>query len=233
MPSFLIRGLAHYFAASVMESRARRQSSFSPSSRTSSDDNKKVSDADLSSWQIHMRWLIPLAQATGYQIVIDNPNSHEQIIIDQNTKVLPGLTLEWMQRYNKQELLEWMAKEKERQQQKEEEKRKNLETRRIEEARGRARFGNSFTLSDQNTQDKRNKSQKVSNGNSVMPVLCLIYVFIIVLIGLWVYNSSIFETERHDKDWEKYNAIILEAENSPTTEFITPEGFRFDITSVY
>ena len=103
MPSFLIRGLAHYFAASVMESRARRQSSFSPSSRTSSDDNKKVSNADLASWQIHMRWLIPLAQATGFQIVIDNPKSHEQIIIDQNTKVLPELTLQWMQKYNKQD----------------------------------------------------------------------------------------------------------------------------------
>ena len=107
-----------------------------------------------------MRWLIPLVQATGYQIVIDNPKSHEQIIIDQNTKVLPELTLEWMQRYNKQELLEWIAKEKERQQQEEEERRKNLEARRIEEARGRERFGNSFTLAEQNTQDKKTKVKR-------------------------------------------------------------------------
>lgn len=160
MPSFLIRGLARYFAASTMESRARRHSTFTPSSGTSSDDNKKLSEADLAGWQIHMRWLIPLVQATGYQIVIDNPKSHEQIIIDQNTKVLPELTLEWMQRYNKQELLEWIAKEKERQQQEEEERRKNLEARRIEEARGRERFGNSFTLAEQNTQDKKTKVKR-------------------------------------------------------------------------
>lgn len=229
MPSFLIRGLAHYFAASVMESRARRQSSFSPSSRTSSDDNKKVSNADLASWQIHMRWLIPLAQATGFQIVIDNPKSHEQIIIDQNTKVLPELTLQWMQKYNKQELLEWMEKEKKKQQQKEEERRKYLEARRIEETRGRARFGNSFSLGEQNAQNKKSKSQNVSKGNYVIPILCLLYVFIIVLIGLWVFNSSIFEAERHVKDIQKYYAIMHEAENSPITEFITPEGFRFDM----
>lgn len=229
MPSFLIRGLARYFAASTMESRARRQSTFTPSSGTSSDDNKKLSEADLAGWLIHMRWLIPLAQATGYQIVIDNPKSHEQIIIDQNTKVLPELTLEWMQRYNKQELLEWITKEKGRQQQEEEEKRKNLEARRIEEARGRARFGNSFTLAEQNTQDKKNKSQKVSKGNYVMPILCLIYIFIVVLIGLWVYNSAFFESERHDKDVQKYYRMMHDAEYSPITELTTPEGFRFDM----
>ena len=229
MPSFLVRGLAHYFAASAMESRARRQSSFSPSSGTTSDDNKKLSDADLASWQIHMRWLIPLVQATGYQIVIDNPKSHEQIVIDQNTKLLPELTLLWMQKYNKQELFEWMEKEKERQQQEEEERRKNLEARRIEEARGRARFGNSFTLDEQNTQYKKGKSKKVVKGNYVMPILYFIYVIIIVVIGWWVYNSAFFEYQRYDKDWEKYFAIMDEAENSPITELITPEGFRFDM----
>jgi hypothetical protein len=229
MPSFLIRGLARYFAASAMESRARRQSTFTPSSGTSSDDNKKLSEADLAGWQIHMRWLIPLAQATGYQIVIDNPKSHEQIIIDQNTKVLPELTLEWMQRYNKQELLEWIAKDKERQQQEEEERRKNLEARRIEEARGRARFGNSFTLSEQNTQDKKRESLNDRKGKYVMPILCLIYVFIIFLVGLWVYNSAFFDSERHDKDWVEYNTIMHEAEDSPITEHITPEGFWFDM----
>lgn len=155
MSLFLIRGLARYFAASAMESRARRQSTFTPSSGKLPDDDKKISDADLTGWEIHMRWLVPLAQATGYQIVIDNPKSHEQIIIDQNTKEFPKLTLEWMQKYNKQELLEWMEKENERQQQEEEKRQKNLEVHRIEEARGRARFGNSFTLSERNTQDKK------------------------------------------------------------------------------
>ncbi len=227
MPSFLIRGLARYFAASAMESRARHQSSFSPSSGTSSDDNKKLSDADLAGWENHMRWLIPLAQATGYQIVIDNPKSHEQIIIDQNTKDFPKLTLEWMRKYNKQELHEWMEKEKERQQQEEEEKQKNLETRRIEEARGRARFGNSFTLDEQNTQEKKRKSRKFSKGNYLIPILCLIYAFIIVFIGLWIYNSSVFKSERYDKDVQKYYRIMLDAETSPITELTTPEGFRF------
>ncbi len=230
MPSFFIRGLARYFAASAMENRARRQSSYTPSSGTSSDNNKKLSNADLASWENNMRWLIPLAQATGYKIVIDNPKSHEQIIIDQNTKTLPELTLEWMQRYNKHELLKWMEKEKEKQQKEEEERRKNLEARRIEEARGRARFGNSFTLSEQNTQDKKSKIQKISKGNNVMPIFyLLLYAFIIVLIGFWVYNSFIFETERHHKDVQKYYALMLEAENSPITELITPEGFRFDM----
>ena len=226
MPSFLIRGLAHYFAASAMESRARRQSSFSPRSGASSDDYKKLSDADLAGWQTHMRWLIPLAQATGYQIVIDNPKSHEQIIIDQNTKALPKLTLEWMQKYNKQELLEWMEKEKERLQQEEEERQKNIEARRIEETRGRARYGNSFTLGEQNAQDKKHKSQKVSKGNYVMPILCLLYVFIIVLIGLWVYNSSFFETERYEKDVQKFFSSVqqVEEDTSMNQEEINEEA---------
>lgn len=229
MPSFLIRGLARYFAASAMESRARRQSTYTPSSGNSPDDNKKISDADLAGWEIHMRWLVPFVQATDYQIVIDNPKSHEHIIIDKNTKDLPKLTLEWMQKYNKQELLEWMEKEKERQQQEEEERRKNLETRRIEEACGRARFGNSFILTERNTQDEKSESLNDHKGKYVMPILCLIYVFIIVLVGLWVYHSTFFDSKRHDKDCMKYNSIMLDAENSPITELITPDGFRFDM----
>ena len=227
MPSFLIRGLARYFAASVMESRARRQSSVSPSSGTSSDDNKKLSDVDLASWQIHMRWLIPLAQATGYQIVIDNPKSHEQIIIDQDTKVLPELTIEWMQKYNKQELHEWMEKEKERQQQEEEERRKNLEAHRIEEARGRARFGNSFMLNDQNIKEMTNNSQ-IDNakriGDYIIPILCL-YVFILVLVAILVYNSSAFAFERYEKEsaiFSQANNVVpsLSQENPDKDEYI-------------
>lgn len=206
MPSFLIRGLARYLAASAMESRARRQSSFSPSSGTSSDDNKKLSDADLAGWDIHMRWLVPLVQATGYQIVIDNPKSHEQIIIDQNTKNLPELTLEWMQKYNKQELLEWMEKEKDKQQQEEEERQKNLENRRIEEAHGRARFGNSFTLDGHDIKRNTNSSHKNNTkgiDNYIMPILCL-YVFLMIIIAIVVYNSSAFEFERYEKDFKSF-----------------------------
>lgn len=86
MPSFLIRGLARYFAASAMESRTKRQSSYTPSPDSTSDDNKKLSSIDLASWNTHMRWLLPFVQATGDKIVINNPKSHEQIVIDQDIK---------------------------------------------------------------------------------------------------------------------------------------------------
>ena len=228
MPSFLIRGLARYFAASVMESRARRQSSYTPPSETSSDDDKQISSADLASWQTQMRWLIPFVQATEYQIVIDNPKSHEQIIIDKNTKELPELTLDWMQKYDKQELLEWMANEKKRQQQEEVDRQKKLEARRIEEARGRARFGSSFTLGNQDIQDENKISQNDNKGNYVIPILCVL-VFILALIGLWVYNSPIFDEKRHERDVHKYAAIMNEAANAPMTEIVTPDCLRFDM----
>ena len=77
-----------------MESRERFQSSHTTSSDTMTDDDKKLTASDLAYWQTQMRWLIPLVQATGYQVVIDNPKSHEQISIDQNMKKLPELTLD-------------------------------------------------------------------------------------------------------------------------------------------
>lgn len=202
MPSFLIRGLARYFAASAMESRTRRQSSYTPSSDSSSDDSKELSSGDLLSWQTQMRWLLPFVQATGYRVVINNPKSHEQIVIDQDTKELPELTLEWMQKYDRQKLLDWMAKEKEKQQQDEVGRQKKLEARRIEEARGRARFGNSFTLGDSGITDGGKKNKNTNKGNYLIPILC-ICVFILALIGLWAYNSPIFEQERWEKEWEK------------------------------
>ena len=139
-----------------------------------------------------MRWLIPFVHATDYQIVIENPKSHEQIIIDRNTKELPALTLEWMQKYDKLELLEWMANEKKKQHQEEVDRQNKLETRRIEEARGRARFGNSFTLGSQDIQEVENKIQN-NNRSAVEITILFIYVFILALIGLWLYNSHIFE----------------------------------------
>jgi len=142
-----------------MESRARRQTSYTPPTGTSSDDENQLSSTDLASWQTQMRWLIPLVQATGYQIVIENPKSHEQIIIDKNTKELPELTLEWMQKYNKQELLKWIEKEKERERIEDEGKQKRLQARQIAEARGRAKFGNSYIPTEQDIQETINNQQ--------------------------------------------------------------------------
>lgn len=160
MLSFLIRGLARYTAASIMEHKAK--SSYNNTLSMPSDVERQLSDAFLCAWQTDMLWLIPFVQATGYQIVIENPKSHEQIVIDPNAKELPTLTLEWMQKYNKQELLEWIEKEKERKCQEEEEKQKKLQARCIAEARGRAKFGNIFTPSEQDIQDVL-RAQKDAN----------------------------------------------------------------------
>lgn len=128
MPSFLIRGLARYFAASKMAS----SSSLSPTP----DIDEVVEGAHA--WNEHMLWLIPFVQASGYRVEIENPKSHEKIVIDKDTKVFPYLTSEWLRRYDKQKLAEWEAKEKEKE-----------EARRKAEERGRKRFGNSFTIDQQ------------------------------------------------------------------------------------
>lgn len=129
MPSFLVRGLARYFAASAME----RSSNTSSSSSTGGEGILK----GIRVWNKSMQWLLPFTQATGYRIVIENPKSHETIVIDKNTNKLPHLTSEWLNRYNKQEVIDWMAKEKEKK-----------KKRRLEEARGRSRFGDSFKVED-------------------------------------------------------------------------------------
>lgn len=85
-----------------------------------------------------MQWLIPFTKATDYRIVIENPKSHEKIVIDKDTKELPRLTSEWLNRYNKQEVIDWMSKKKEQEQ-----------ARQITEAHGRAKFGNSYTPTEQ------------------------------------------------------------------------------------
>lgn len=149
MPSFLIRGLARYFAASVMEHRAKRSSHSNTPIHININNYGELSEVDLTSWSSDMRWLIPLVQATGYRIVLKNPKSHERIIIDQNTKELPNLTLEWMQKYNMHELLEWMAQEKEQDE-------KMKKARSIAEARGRAKFGNNYKPTEDDIQDALN-----------------------------------------------------------------------------
>lgn len=129
MPSFFARGLARYFAASQMEKMSR------PSTPQTPDE---VAEG-VSVWNKNMRWLIPFVQASGYRIVIENPKSHEKIVIDKDTKDFPRLTPSWLRRYDKQDLETWMAKEKE----------KEYERRKIEKL-GRAKFGDSFKATDQN-----------------------------------------------------------------------------------
>ena len=151
MPSFLIRGLARYFAASEMERRASRSTyNYTPNP---ANDDSELSDADLTSWNTDMRWLIPFVKATNYRIVIENPKSHEQIIIDKNTKEIPELTLDWMRKYNLQEFLEWKAREKEIDLHEQELKEQRRKACRIAEARGRAKFGNNYRPTEEDIQD--------------------------------------------------------------------------------
>ena len=132
MPSFLIRGLAKYFAASSMASSSN-------SSSSSSSGGEGISKG-INVWNKNMQWLIPFTQATDYRIVIENPKSHEKIVIDKDTKELPRLTSEWLNRYNKQEVIDWMSKKEEQEQ-----------ARQIAEARGRAKFGDSYKLDDKDS----------------------------------------------------------------------------------
>ncbi len=127
MPSFLIRGLARYFAASKMAS----------SSSSFSTPNIDEVGEGVSAWNNNMRWLIPFVQATGYRIVLENPKSHEVIVIDKDTKEFPRLSSAWLRRWDKKELDEWIAQEKEK-----------GKARHIAETKGRKRFGNSFIVDE-------------------------------------------------------------------------------------
>ena len=131
MPSFFARNLARYFALSQMEKMSR------PATPTVPD---KVEEG-VNAWNQNMLWLIPFVQASGYRIVIENSKSHEKIVIDKDTKVFPYLTSSWLKQYDKNDLETWMAKEKEKE-----------DARREAEERGRKRFGNSFTIDEQDNQ---------------------------------------------------------------------------------
>ena len=131
MSSFYTRNLARYFAASQMEKMSR------PSPSTVPDNVEE----GVNAWNQHMLWLIPFVQASGYRIVIENPKSHKKIVIDKDTKVFPYLTSSWLKQYDKNDLETWMAKEKEKE-----------DARREAEERGRKRFGNSFTIDEQDNQ---------------------------------------------------------------------------------
>ena len=135
MPSFLIRGLAKYFAASKMASS---------SSSSTTPDIDEVAEGVVA-WNNNMRWLIPFVQASGYRIEIENPKSHEKIIIDTDTKDFPFLTSSWMRKYDKNDLDKWLTREKEKE-----------NVRLVAEARGRAKFGESFTPTEKDIQDAIN-----------------------------------------------------------------------------
>ena len=140
MSSFYARNLARYFAASQMEKMSR------PATPTVPDYVVE----GVNAWNQHMLWLIPFVQASGYRIVIENPKSHEKMVIDKNTKAFPYLSSSWLRRYDPHDLEKWMEKE-----------RKMEEARRIAEARGRAKFGNGFKASEQDIQDVLNESDKL------------------------------------------------------------------------
>ena len=131
MPSFFARNLALYFAASQMDKMS------SPATPTVPD---KVEEG-VNAWNQNMLWLIPFVQASGYRIVIENPKSHEKIVIDKDTKVFPYITSSWLRRYDKQELEKWMAKEKIK-----------ADARKVAEEQGRAKYGDGYKASEQDIQ---------------------------------------------------------------------------------
>lgn len=209
MPSFLIRGLARYAAASAMESRARRSTSFStpPSSDDSQGDDGELSDFDLNAWDTQMRWIIPFVQATGNSIVIENPKSHEQIIINKDTQKLPQISVAWLRKYDETELLEWIAKEKERKLKEDEERLKRNEELRLAEANGRERFGSSFVLDKKKIDiaDKNSKEKKSQEDNNLNVCLLFIYVVILVVIGVCIYyKSDDYKYYRINKEIEEF-----------------------------
>lgn len=143
MSSFFIRGLARMFAASAMEHRERRAASYT-TQFSQTEEEKPLTPSCLSSWQTEMLWIIPFVQATDYTVVISNPKSHEQIIIEPTTQELPPLTLEWLQRYDEKEFLEKIEQEKIQQQQQQQDKIRIEEAARIARLKGQSRFGNNY-----------------------------------------------------------------------------------------
>lgn len=132
MPSFYARNLARIFAFSQMERMSRPSPSNTPD---------YVAEG-VNAWNKYMRWLIPFVKASGYHIVIENPKSHEKIVIDKDTKEFPRLSSSWFRRYDGKELETWMTK-----------KQKEKHARQIAEARGRAKFGDGYKASDKDIQE--------------------------------------------------------------------------------
>ena len=127
MPSFLIRNLARIFALSQMEKTSQ------PLIPSITD---KVAEG-VSKWNKEMLWRIPFVRASGYRIVIENPKSHEKIVIDEKTKDFPRLSSSWLKRYDAQELNTWIANEEKRE-----------KAQRITEERDRKKYGEAYKASD-------------------------------------------------------------------------------------
>lgn len=193
MPSFLIRGLARYAAASEMERRAKRRSSYTPSTDESPVEVTQLSDSTFYLWQPEMRWLLPFVQATGCKIILDNPKSREQIVIDKNTQTLPDLTLDWMQKYDRKEVDAWIAEEDERLRRKEEKEKENAikeKTRRLAEAGARERYGSYYSLEPQHESKTAETETSGKSKNKwqkyIIPIIC-IYTFFILFIAIALY----------------------------------------------
>lgn len=139
MPSFYARNFARIFAASQMAKMSKSSASLTPS-------NNDYIAKGVSAWNKYMRWLIPFVKASGYSIIIENPKSHEKIVINKDTKVFPCLSSSWLKQYNKQELATWMA-----------ENEKIKRARQIAEARGRAKYGDGYKTTDKDIQHVLNE----------------------------------------------------------------------------
>lgn len=132
MPSFFIRNLARIFALSQMEKSSRSSTSYTLD---------EVAEG-VSAWNKNIRWLIPFVKAADYRIVIENPKSHEKIVIDKNTMDFPCLSSSWLKRYDVQEIETWIAGEE-----------KKEKARSIAEARGRKKYGESYKASEQEIEE--------------------------------------------------------------------------------
>ncbi len=108
MPSFLIRGLARYAAVSVVAGGSDSSTGYTPDYAT------EYIRRGVNTWNRTMRWLLPFAKATKLRIVIENPKSHQQIVLDHNTKDFTPLTEEWLRDYDKRELRKWIEQDKRR-----------------------------------------------------------------------------------------------------------------------
>lgn len=138
MPSFYARNLARIFAASYMAKKSEHSAPRTPS-------NNDYIAKGVSAWDKFMRWLLPFVKASGYSIIIENPKSHEKIVINKDTKVFPYLSSSWLKQYNKQELAKWMTR-----------KEKVKEARQIAGARGRAKYGDGYKATSKDIQDVLN-----------------------------------------------------------------------------
>lgn len=106
MPPFLVRGLARYFAVSYVAGSSGSYGDYK------SDYPTDYIRRGISAWNRSMRWLLPFVKSTGYRVVIENPKSNQQIIIDQHTTEFPLLTEKWLRKYDKRKLREWLSEDK-------------------------------------------------------------------------------------------------------------------------